>query len=71
MESDESFCRRRALEEDVAARTASCAIARERHQEMADMYRFRAEMLTPHLSIRPRGSAVPVSVHDDVDLLAD
>jgi hypothetical protein len=38
---------------------------------MADMYRFRAEMLTPHLSIRPRGSAVPVSVHDDVDLLAD
>jgi hypothetical protein len=38
---------------------------------MADMYRFRAEMLTPHPSICTRGPAAPLAMHEGVDLLAD
>jgi hypothetical protein len=67
--SDESYCRRRAAEEQAAARKATSASARERHDEMAEMYHFRAEMLTPHLaSCR---NALPLSRGEDVDLLAD
>jgi hypothetical protein len=69
MESDESYCRRRAAEEQIAAREATCDAARELHEELADMYRFRAEMLTPRLT-RCR-NAVPPSTEEDVDLLAD
>jgi hypothetical protein len=67
MESDETYCRRRAIEEQAAARKASSASARERHEEMADMYRLRAEMLTPHAAASNVGDAVA----QEVDLLAD
>lgn len=47
MESDVSFYRRRAVEEQIAARRATCPAARDRHEEMADMYRLRLETLKP------------------------
>ena len=61
MESDESYCRRRTVEEQLAARMASCAAARERHQEMADMYRLRAEMLAPRARDDASGNPNAVS----------
>ena len=45
-EDDVSYCRRRALEEQLAARKATCEVARERHDELATMYQFRATMLS-------------------------
>jgi hypothetical protein len=39
---DADYFARRALEEDAAARRATCRAARERHEELAAMYRFRA-----------------------------
>lgn len=42
---DASYFSRRAIEEQVAARHAVCAAARERHEELAVMYRFRSAML--------------------------
>lgn len=36
----------RAQQEDEAVLRASCDAARERHQEMADAYRFRCEMIS-------------------------
>lgn len=38
---DQVYFRRRALEEDKAARNASCEEARERHTELAALYRDR------------------------------
>ena len=38
---DISYFARRAREEDQAAKQATCAVARERHEEMEDAYRFR------------------------------
>lgn len=45
-EDDASYFRRRALQEQVAAQTATCNEARFRHQELSEMYRFRATMLS-------------------------
>ena len=45
-EDDASYCRRRALQEQVAAQAATCEEARLRHQELGEMYRFRAAMLS-------------------------
>lgn len=45
-EDDASYCRRRAIQEQVAAQNSACKPARERHDEMAAMYRFRATMLS-------------------------
>lgn len=47
-EDDANYCRRRALQEQVAAQNATSEAARERHDELATMYRFRAAMLTRH-----------------------
>lgn len=44
-ESDATFYRRRALQEQVAAARASCEAARDRHDELAAMYRFRLAMV--------------------------
>lgn len=44
-ESDTTFYRRRALQEQVAAARATCAAARERHDELAAMYWFRLAMV--------------------------
>jgi hypothetical protein len=41
-----SYFRARALQEQVAAQKATCGAARQRHDELAIMYRFRAIMLS-------------------------
>lgn len=51
-EDDKSYCRRRALQEQVAAQQATCEAARERHDELAGMYRFRAAILSEHPECR-------------------
>jgi len=45
---DSAYFRRRAVEEQVRAQLSTCAAARERHDELAAMYRFRAAMLSTH-----------------------
>ena len=47
---DTAYYRKRAIEEQVAAQNASCEAARERHEELATMYRFKTAMLTTHPS---------------------
>jgi hypothetical protein len=46
IDDDASYFKRRALQEQLAARNAASSVARERHDELATMYRFRAAMLT-------------------------
>ena len=48
IEDDANYFKRRALQEQVAAQRATCKVARDRHDELATMYRFRAAMLTTH-----------------------
>jgi hypothetical protein len=48
IEDEARYFRRRALQEQLAAQNATCTVARERHDELAAMYRFRAAMLTTH-----------------------
>jgi hypothetical protein len=43
---DADYFRDRAVQEQVAAQRATSAAARERHDELAVMYRFRAFMLS-------------------------
>jgi hypothetical protein len=43
---DANYYSRRALEEHLSAQRATCAAARDRHEELATMYRFRAGILT-------------------------
>jgi hypothetical protein len=43
---DVRYFTRRALQEQLAAQQAKCESARQRHDELATMYRFRAAMLT-------------------------
>jgi len=45
-QEEAAYCRDRAIQEQVAAQNATCNPARERHEELAAMYRFRAAMLT-------------------------
>ena len=45
MERDFWFYRRRASEEDFAARRAITAAARERHEHLAEHYRAKLEQL--------------------------
>ena len=49
-EDDASYFRRRALQEQLAAQKATCKVAKDRHDELATIYRFRAAMLTTHPS---------------------
>ena len=49
-EDDATYFRRRALQEQLAAQNAASNVARDRHDELATMYRFRAAMLTTHPS---------------------
>ena len=48
VEDDATYFGRRALQEQLAAQNAACKVARDRHDELATMYRFRAAMLTTH-----------------------
>ena len=54
---DADYYRRRALQEQIAAQKATCAAARERHDQLAAMSRFGALM----------GSDEPVSASEPVD----
>lgn len=45
-EDDFSYFKRRAIQEQIVAQKATCEAARQRHDELAAMYRFRAAMLT-------------------------
>ena len=47
-EDDATYFSRRALQEQMAAQSATCKAAQKRHDELASMYRFRAAMLTTH-----------------------
>lgn len=47
-EDDATYYWRRSLEEQLAAQKATCQAARERHDELATMYRFKAFMVTKH-----------------------
>ena len=47
-EDDATYFRRRALQEQIATQVATSKVARDRHDELATMYRFRAAMLTTH-----------------------
>ena len=44
VDGDADYYRRRALQEQIAAQKATCEAARERHDQLAAMYRFRALM---------------------------
>ena len=50
---DQSYFRRRALEEDRAARSASCEIARVRHTQLAALYRGRCTSPTIRRAFEP------------------
>jgi hypothetical protein len=50
---DQSYFRRRALEEGKAARNASCKIARARHTELAALYRGRCSSPTIRRAFEP------------------
>lgn len=58
--SDADYYRARALEEQVAAQKATCTAARERHDELATMYRFRAVMLTKHKKAMRKMKLMPI-----------
>jgi hypothetical protein len=42
---DATYFRERVLQEQLASQEATCEAARERHDELATMYRFRAAMI--------------------------
>ena len=42
---DQTYYRRRAREEEQAARIATCREVRDRHEEFASAYRLRARLL--------------------------
>ena len=50
---DQSYFRRRALEEDKAARNASCDVARARHTQLAALYRGRCSRPTIRRAFEP------------------
>ena len=50
---DQSYFRRRALEEDKAARNASCDAARIRHTELAALYCVRCSSPTIRRAFQP------------------
>ncbi len=56
---DQSYFRRRALEEDKAARNASCNAARLRHTELAALYRGRCSSPTIRRAFQPMVSHEP------------
>jgi hypothetical protein len=60
---DAAYYGRRALQEQLAARNATCAAARERHDELAMMYRFRSAMLRtgPELWLEERPTTTTVN----------
>ena len=60
---DAGYYRRRALQEQLAAQTATCAAARQRHDELAAMYGFRAAILTTDPGLRLEESSTMAKVN--------
>lgn len=54
--ADYLYCSRRADEEDSAARSTTCAVARLRHEELAEAYRRRCALSATQL----QGSVLPL-----------
>lgn len=52
---DASYFRRRALQEQIAAQKATCEAARNRHDQLAAMYRFRAFAASDQFGVDPEG----------------
>jgi hypothetical protein len=50
---DAGYFRSRALQEQVAAQKATCEAARDRHDRLAAMYRFRALMASSQRQVEP------------------
>lgn len=59
---DVSYYRQRASQEERAARNATCTVARERHEELAALYRFRATLLAPAPELLPQKTLEPAAV---------
>lgn len=58
--NDRAYYLRRALQEQEAARTATCRKARDRHEELAAAYRLRCRM----------DALEPALVRDEIDCAA-
>lgn len=56
-----AYCHQRALQEERAARDATCVEARERHEELASLYDFRASLLATLPVQLPQNSPEPAT----------
>jgi hypothetical protein len=54
---DATYFRRRARQEQIAAQKARCEAARNRHDQLAAMYRFRALMSSGEPTARSKPSS--------------
>lgn len=52
MSDEAEYWRRRAFQEQLAAQNAACAVAHQKHDELARMYGFRAANLTTDPELR-------------------
>ena len=75
---DVEYFRARAVEEQIAAANAKTAEARDRHDELATMYRFRVAMLLTgshgragSLARERTGTTTEVNVGDDARATTD
>ena len=57
VDGDADYYRRRAMQEQIAAQKATCEAARECHDQLAAMYRFRALMGSAECESGPEQSA--------------
>lgn len=48
---DRIYCQRREAEELAAAQVATCPIAKQKHLELAERYRLRAEGVWPNMMV--------------------
>lgn len=61
-QDDARYYQQRASQEQRAARNATCAAARERHEEMAALYRFRGRLLATLPDLLPHKGLEPATV---------
>ena len=65
-DSEAGYCHARALEEQVAAQRATSAAARERHDELAAMYRFRESFAKNHDPIVVEAAEWRESIREEI-----
>lgn len=63
IDDDAEYYRRRALQEQLAVQNATCAAARQRHDELATLYGFRAAILTTDRRLRLEESRTMAKVN--------